>query len=99
MTALGQIRPSCLIAVYGSSSSDSCRPRPMAMTAELAQFRTIVETLRAKKNGPNFLLGERQRIWGKFKTDASQTCIVPDGGFECHDRWAGMMNPAGRSVT
>src|SRR5258708_37738693 len=37
---LGQIRPSCSIAVYGSSSSDSCRSSRMPATAESGHQRT-----------------------------------------------------------
>src|SRR5467141_3700846 len=38
--SLGQIRPSCSIAVYGSSSSDSCRSSRMPATAESGQELT-----------------------------------------------------------
>src|SRR5712671_1652056 len=38
--SLGQIRPSCSIAVYGSSSSDSCRSSRMPATAESGQEPT-----------------------------------------------------------
>src|SRR5712671_6286315 len=38
--SLGQIRPSCSIAVYGSSSSDSCRSSRMPATAESGHNRT-----------------------------------------------------------
>src|SRR5882762_1160607 len=38
--SLGQIRPSCSIAVYGSSSSDSCRSSRMPATAESGHDQT-----------------------------------------------------------